>query len=231
MYNAGIVTALLTNPQPIIRHEVLDSNHSLLRQRYNQEIPVLDSEIPPSYSDIFSVQPGRFLCASPTGHDYGTASQSITEVCFLRLSAGDANWIHQKFASVPPGELLDRNDLWWSKRWSQEASDIPTLHDDPLEEIDSDEIQEQTTGIVFLKWLTLRLLINRVNPKDLIHYSEIDTAFTFSNKKELRFIPYDPASPRPWENRGLGFTFRVDYYISLHNNCLFRIEWIRNSYM
>ncbi|WP_301951017.1 hypothetical protein [Leptospira mayottensis] len=35
---------------------------------------------------------------------------SIIEICFLRFSAKDANWIREKFRNLPPGELLDPND-------------------------------------------------------------------------------------------------------------------------
>ncbi|KAA1268828.1 hypothetical protein C4X99_11265 [Leptospira interrogans serovar Geyaweera] len=33
----------------------------------------------------------------------------------LKLSTEDANWIRQKFANVPPGKLLDRNDHLWRR--------------------------------------------------------------------------------------------------------------------
>ncbi len=100
-YNAGIVTAQLTNPQPIIRNEA-DLNHSLWKQRYNQEIPVINSEMPLSYSDVFSVQSERYLCAASTGSRFGSVADE-TQVCFLKLSAENVNWIRQKFANVPPG--------------------------------------------------------------------------------------------------------------------------------
>ncbi|EMF80612.1 hypothetical protein LEP1GSC188_3699 [Leptospira weilii serovar Topaz str. LT2116] len=122
IHKAGIVTALLAAPQPIVRNEALDLNHSLWKQRYNQEIPVIDSEMPPSYSDVFYVQPERYLCAAPTGARHGTALNDKTEVCFLKLSTEDANWIRQKFANVLPGKLLDRNDHLWERSWNQVGS-------------------------------------------------------------------------------------------------------------
>lgn len=102
-----IITGIL-EPQPIIRNEA-DLNHSSWKQRYNQEIPVINSEMPLSYLDVFSVQSERYLCATSTGSSYGSVSDEI-QVCFLKLSAEDANWIRQKFANVPLGRLLNRND-------------------------------------------------------------------------------------------------------------------------
>ncbi|WP_036086559.1 hypothetical protein [Leptospira weilii] len=232
---AGIVTALLAAPQPIIRNELLDLNHSLWRQRYNQEIPIVESEKPPSYSNVFSVQPERYLCAAPTGENISTGQYDKTEVCFLRLSAEDANWIRQKFANVPPGKLLDRNDHSWRQSWEQKGPGRPGLHADPLEEMYGDDAEEEpmTTGVVFLKWVTLRFLINQVNPNDLIHYSQLEAdGFSSETKRVLRFIPYNPSIPN--QASGCSSIFcchRTDYYIPLQGNFLFLIKELHSHYM
>ncbi|EMM71981.1 hypothetical protein LEP1GSC038_4296 [Leptospira weilii str. 2006001855] len=228
VYKAGIVTALLAAPQPIVRNELLDLNHSLWKkQRWNEEIPIVESEKPPSYSNVFSVQPERYLCAAPTGENISTGQYDKTEVCFLRLSAEDVNWIRQKFANVQPGELLDRNDEW-KQSWNQVGLGRPVLHNNPLEEMfDDAEEEHMATGVIFLKWVTLRFLINQVNPNDLIHYSERGTSFLVSSKtkKGLYFIPYNPTIPNQTPESPSYLLFarkETKYYIPLQGNFLFR---------
>ncbi|ULH28890.1 hypothetical protein [Leptospira weilii] len=235
IYRARIVTTLLTNPQPIIiRHEVLDLNHSLWRQSYNQEIPVINSEMPLSYSDVFYART-EFLCAAPTGYNYGISMTSYERetVCFLRLSAEDANWIRETFANLQPGQLFDRNDYSWGISWSQEGFDYPSLHANPLEEMDDADAEKETTGVVFLKWVALRFLINQVgmNPNNLIHYSEVQRyGFSLEKKRELRFIPYNPTIPKQAPRCSFS-CFRTEYYIPLQGNFLFRIERYGSHYM
>ncbi|MDL5245702.1 hypothetical protein QRD38_07810 [Leptospira weilii] len=230
VYKAGIVTALLAAPQPIVRNELLDLNHSLWKkQRWNEEIPIVESEKSPSYSNVFSVQPERYLCAAPTGENISSSQYDKTEVCFLKLSAEDANWIRQKFANVPPGTLVDRNDHLWVRSWNQVGlGDLVPLHDDPLEEMYGDDDAEEehmTTGVVFLKWVTLRFLINQVNPNDLIHYSELEThGFSWETKRVLHFIPN--------QTRGCAYScYYRKYYIPLQGNFLFLITTIYSHYM
>lgn len=65
------------------------------------------------YSDIFSSTRG-YLCAAappPKEEGYSISSHDHIEVCFLRLSAKDADWIRQKFASVKPGHVLLNEDF------------------------------------------------------------------------------------------------------------------------
>lgn len=104
----------------------------------------------------------------------------------------------------------------------------PVLHDDPLEEMygDDSEKEHMTTGVVFLKWVTLRLLINQVNPNGLIHYSELETyGFSSDTKKMLYFIPYDPTIPNQTHYCSMMyFCSRTKYYIPLQGNFLFRIQ-------
>ncbi|EKO70936.1 hypothetical protein LEP1GSC075_2598 [Leptospira interrogans str. Kito] len=217
IYNAGIVTALLTNPQPIIRNEA----------------PVIDSEMLLSYSDVFYAQT-KFLCAPPTGEGYGTAMYDRTEVCFLKLSTEDANWIRQKFANVPPGKLLDRNDHLWRRSWNQVGFGRPVLHDDPLEEMygdDDSEKEHMTTGVVFLKWVTLRLLISQVNRNDLIYYSKLKRSGFSDTKRMLYFIPYDPTIPNQTDRCSIFYCSQTEYYISLQGNFLFRIKKYHSHFM
>ncbi len=147
----------------------------------------------------------------------------------MKLSAEDANWIRQKFANVPPGKLLDRNDEW-ERSWNQVGLGRPVLHNNPLEEMfDDAEEEHMATGVIFLKWVTLRFLINQVNPNDLIHYSERGASFLVSSKtkKGLYFIPYNPTIPNqaPESPSYLLFARKeTKYYIPLQGNFLFRIK-------
>ncbi|WP_061249841.1 hypothetical protein [Leptospira alstonii] len=178
-------------------------------------------EIPQSYSDIFYSE--GYFCAAPTGQDYGPAIHDEIQVCFLRLSAKNADWIRQEFANIPPGTLLDRNDSLWNIRLRQEAPGLPILHDNPLEEMDVNNFGEEreyiTLGMIFLRWLTLRLLIDQMNPNNLIHYLEVKDQYII-NRNFGKCVMFN-----------YGTTSCVDYYIPLEGNFLFRTTTYSSHYM
>ncbi|MDI7237569.1 hypothetical protein QMM95_16060 [Leptospira santarosai] len=141
-----------------------------------------ESETPQSYSDIFSPS-AEYLCA-PIVNNYTTSMSDRYEVCFLRLSAKDADWIRQKFASVKPGHVsLSDGRI---RSWSQEvgASHLLYLSGSLGEIIEEDKVgtyhwweeywdqEYKAPGMVFLKGLTLQLWIDGMNPNDMIEYSE-----------------------------------------------------------
>lgn len=159
---------------------------------------------------------------------------SITEICFLRLSAKDANWIREKFRNLPPGRIA-RSERSWCRAWKQmiEPNGLK-LHDNPLKQIDSDE-PTTTEGTVFLKWLTLRLLIKQVNPNNLIRYMEEGSYFAGEEQSRvLLFIPYNLETKY---SRGggcstsMGLGGRTDYYIPSQGNFLFFIRSYFAHYM
>ncbi|MDL5245703.1 hypothetical protein QRD38_07820 [Leptospira weilii] len=202
-YYAYIIITGIIEPQPITK---------------NLEIPQL-------YSDIFSSE--GYFCAAPTGEDYGTATHDEIQVCFLRLSAKNADWIRQEFANIPPGTLLlGPNDSLWNIHLRQEAPGLPILHDNPLEEMDVAHLEERkeregytTLDMVFLRWLTLRLLIDQMNPNNLIHYSEVRVEHSiYRNFGKCVMFNY-------------GTTSCVDYYIPLKGNFLFRRTTYSSHYM
>lgn len=87
------------------------------------------------YSDIFSSTRG-YLCAAappPEEEGYSISSHDHIEVCFLRLSAKDADWIRQKFASVKPGyrvieqEFSKDTKVKYYQSWGQFGADALIL--------------------------------------------------------------------------------------------------------
>ncbi|EKR82203.1 hypothetical protein LEP1GSC084_4124 [Leptospira interrogans serovar Medanensis str. L0448] len=215
VYNAGIGYCLPTNPQPIIRNEA----------------PVIDSKMLLCIRMYFMHKQNFYVRLQRAK---GTAMYDRTEVCFLKLSTEDANWIRQKFSNVPPGKLLDRNDHLWRRSWNQVGFGRPVLHDDPLEEMygdDDSEKEHMTTGVVFLKWVTLRLLISQVNRNDLIYYSKLKRSGFSDTKRMLYFIPYDLTIPNQTHECSIFYCSQTEYYISLQGNFLFRIKKYHSHFM
>ncbi|EKO33504.1 hypothetical protein LEP1GSC163_2817 [Leptospira santarosai str. CBC379] len=170
------------------------------------------SETPQSYSDIFSSTRGG-LCA-PIVHHYSIYMSDRYEVCFLRLSAKDADWIRQKFASVKLGHLTLSDGSTLSRSQEVGASPLLNLSGSLGEIIDTEERvgtyhwweeywdqEYKAPGMVFLKGLTLQLWIDGMNPNDMIEYLEW--------KRDCCWF---------------GFTSGESYYIPLQGNFLFYIS-------
>nr|WP_155118830.1 hypothetical protein [Leptospira santarosai] len=171
-YGAYIISTSLT-PQPIYR----------------------GSETPQVYSDIFSSTRG-YLCA-PIVEDYSTYMSDRYEVCFLRLSAKDADWIRQKFASVKLGHvsLSDGRSRVWGQDvgafsyqlnllWVNEGIDVDETH--------SGSQEYMTPGMVFLRRLTLELWIDRMNPNDTIQYWDVihdSSVLGYPRSSDIFYIP------------------------------------------
>lgn len=119
------------------------------------------------------------------------------EVCFLRLSAKDADWIRQKFASVKPGHLTlsDGSSRVWGQDvgafsyqlnllWVNEGIDVDETH------FGSQEYM--TPGMVFLRRLTLELWIDRMNPNDTIQYWDVihdSSVLGYPRSSDIFYIP------------------------------------------
>ncbi|KXZ32843.1 hypothetical protein AYB33_12225 [Leptospira santarosai] len=174
-----------------------------------------ESETPQSYSDIVLSAPEGYLCA-PIVEDYGTSVSDLYEVCFLRLSAKDADWIRQKFASVKPGHLTLSDGR--IRSWSQKvgASRLLYLSGSLGEIVINDRngihswAQEEymAPGMLFLRVLTLQLLIDGMNPNDMIEYSEMINGCSL-----------------------FGFTNCSRHYIPLQGNFLFYVSEFHSHFM
>nr|WP_282965140.1 hypothetical protein [Leptospira santarosai] len=204
-----------------------------------QPIPIYrKSETPQVYSDIFSSD-GYLCAATPEGEFYDISMRDDIKVCFLRLSAKDADWIRQKFASVKPGHrVIFSKDLQekYYQSWGQFGADalilsppcnqdwghcIPSMPSsrstinapdrlrDFLEEVEGQQDEYSiTNSMVFLRLLTLRLWINRINPNDMIEYREdVDRCALFRS------------------------TYCDRYYIPLQGDFLFYVSEIHSHYM
>ncbi|MDI7188353.1 hypothetical protein [Leptospira santarosai] len=207
-----------------------------------QPIPIYrKSETPQVYSDIFSSD-GYLCAATPEGEFYDISMRDDIKVCFLRLSAKDADWIRQKFASVKPGHrVIERSfskDLQekYYQSWGRFDADAPILsppcnqdwgHCIPsipssrstmnapdrfrsfLEEVEGQQDEYSiTNSMVFLRLLTLRLWINRINPNDMIEYREdVDRCALFRS------------------------TYCDSYYIPLQGDFLFYVSEHHSHYM
>ncbi|EMP02195.1 hypothetical protein LEP1GSC171_4001 [Leptospira santarosai str. HAI1380] len=194
------------------------------------------SETPQVYSDIFSSD-GYLCAATPEGEFYDISMRDDIKVCFLRLSAKDADWIRQKFASVKPGHrVIERrfSKEKYYQSWGQFGADalilsppcnqdwghcIPSMPSRNtinapdlrrfLEAVEGLQDEYSINSMVFLRLLTLRLLwINRMNPNDMIEYREdVDRCALFRS------------------------TYCDRYYIPLQGDFLFYISEIHSHYM
>ncbi|MCL8309401.1 hypothetical protein [Leptospira interrogans] len=117
------------------------------------------------YSDVFYAQT-KFLCAPPTSKGHGTAMYDRTEVCFETFY-GRRKLDPTKVRKCATGKIIgSKRSLMETKLKSSGVRSPPVLHDDPLEEMYGDDIEEHMTmGVVFLKWVNAQISDRPSKPK------------------------------------------------------------------